>query len=242
MAVVFKTSMTKAELLEIAAENGVEADDSMTKAQIVAALEAYNDAEREAEAAALTADSAPTGTNDGTEGNNTTPAENAAESTTDGAEGNNTTPAENAAESATDGAGSADGGAGDDNTTPAENAAESATDGAGSADGGAGDDNTTPAENAAESAQEEPQGYDLFVYAGPSLPRGRLKENAVFNGTREDVKAYLADVLEEYPQIDKLIVPASKLAAFSVKVKTPGNIAHKYYTDIVSAMRGNKEV
>lgn len=197
MAVVFKTSMTKAELLEIAAENGVEADDSMTKAQIVAALEAYNDAEREAEAAALTADSAPTGTNDGTEGNN---------------------------------------------TTPAENAAESATDGAGSADGGAGDDNTTPAENAAESAQEEPQGYDLFVYAGPSLPRGRLKENAVFNGTREDVKAYLADVLEEYPQIDKLIVPASKLAAFSVKVKTPGNIAHKYYTDIVSAMRGNKEV
>ena len=209
MAVVFKTSMTKAELLEIAAENGVEADDSMTKAQIVAALEAYNDAEREAEAAALTADSAPTGTNDGTEGNNTTPAENAAESTTDGAEGNNTTPAENAAESATD---------------------------------GAEGNNTTPAENAAESAQEEPQGYDLFVYAGPSLPRGRLKENAVFNGTREDVKAYLADVLEEYPQIDKLIVPASKLAAFSVKVKTPGNIAHKYYTDIVSAMRGNKEV
>ena len=197
MAVEFKTSMTKAELLEIAAKNGIKADDSMTKAQIVAALEAYNDAEREAEAAALTDDSAPTGNDDGTEGNN---------------------------------------------TTPAESAAESATDGAGSDGGGAGDDNTTPAENAAESAQEEPQGYDLFVYAGPSLPRGRLKENAVFNGTREDVKAYLADVLEEYPQIDKLIVPASKLAAFSVKVKTPGNIAHKYYTDIVSAMRGNKEV
>ena len=197
MAVEFKTSMTKAELLEIAAKNGIKADDSMTKAQIVAALEAYNDAEREAEAAALTDDSAPTGNDDGTEGNN---------------------------------------------TARAESAAESATEGAGSDGGGAGADNTTPAENAAESAQEEPQGYDLFVYAGPSLPRGRLKENAVFNGTREDVKAYLADVLEEHPQIDKLIVPASKLAAFSVKVKTPGNIAHKYYTDIVSAMRGNKEV
>ena len=223
MAVVFKTSMTKAELLEIAAENGVEADDSMTKAQIVAALEAYNDAEREAEAAALTADSAPTGTNDGTEGNNTTPAENTAGS-------------------ATESAGSTDNEAGTDDTTPAENAAESAAEGAGSTDDEAGTDDTTPAENAAGSAQEEPQGYDLFVYAGPSLPRGRLKENAVFHGTREDVKAYLADVLEKYPQIDKLIVPASKLAAFSVKVKTPGNIAHKYYTDIVSAMRGNKEV
>ena len=249
MAVEFKTSMTKAELLEIAAKNGIKADDSMTKAQIVAALEAYNDAEREAEAAALTDDSAPTGNDDGTEGNNTAPAESTAESATEGAgsdgggaEADNTAPAESAAESATEGAGSDGGGAGADNTAPAESTAESATEGAGSDGGGAGADNTTPAENAAESAQEEPQGYDLFVYAGPSLPRGRLKENAVFNGTREDVKAYLADVLEEYPQIDKLIVPASKLAAFSVKVKTPGNIAHKYYTDIVSAMRGNKEV
>ena len=68
------------------------------------------------------------------------------------------------------------------------------------------------------------------------------KENTVFRGTFEDVKNYLSDALEDYPQIEKLIVPADKLAAFSVKVKTPGNIAHKHYGDIVSAMRGNKEV
>ena len=93
-----------------------------------------------------------------------------------------------------------------------------------------------------EAAKRAPDGYDLFVYAGPTLPRGRLKENAVFRGTFEDVKAYLADVLEVYPQVARLIVPVNRLAAFSVKVKTPGNLAHKYYSDIVSAMRGNREV
>lgn len=102
---------------------------------------------------------------------------------------------------------------------------------------------------AAEGAQEPqdgtempPEGYGLFVYAGPSLPHGRLKEHAVFNGTFEDVKAYLADVLEDYPQAERLIVPVERLSAFAAKVKTPGNIAHKYYNDIVSTMRGNKEV
>ena len=197
MAVDFKTSMTKAELLEIAAENGIEADDSMTKAQIVAELEAHNDAERAAGAAAMPADSVPTGDAGHAEGNN---------------------------------------------TTKAENAAEGAQDGAGNDGGGAGTTDTTPEEAPAEGAREVQEGYDLFVYAGPSLPRGRLKENAVFNGTREDVRDYLADVLEEYPQIDKLIVQVNRLAVFSVKVKTPGNIAHKYYNDIVSTMRGHKEV
>lgn len=167
MAVEFKASMTKAELLKIAAENGVTADDSMTKTAILDALEAHN-----------------------------------------------------AAEAAADGA-------------------ESAQDGAENA--GAGED-TPGAENGAESAQKEPEGYDLFIYAGPTLPKGRLRENAVFNGRFSDVISYLADVVKDYPLVEKLIVPVKKYAAFSVKVKTPGNLAHKYYSDIVSTMRGNREV
>ena len=116
---------------------------------------------------------------------------------------------------------------------------------AGIADGaenaGAGED-TPGAENGAESAQKEPEGYDLFIYAGPTLPKGRLRENAVFNGRFSDVISYLADVVKDYPLVEKLIVPVKKYAAFSVKVKTPGNLAHKYYSDIVSTMRGNREV
>ena len=167
MAVEFKPSMTKAELLEIAASNGVAADDGMTKAQIVAALEAHN----EAEAAAIAAESA---------------------------EG-------------------------------------------GGAVSGAGND-TGEAEKPAEATKQAEEESGLFVYIGPSIPRGRLKENAVFNGTFGDVIAYLADVVADYPLVEKLIVPADKLAAYSVKAKTPGNIIHKYYSDIVSTMRGHKEV
>ena len=122
------------------------------------------------------------------------------------------------------------------------NAYNAAQDGAEGGGASGTDKDTTPAEKPTEGAQKAPAGYHAFVYAGPSLPRGRLKENVVFRGTFEDVKAYLADVLEDYPQVARLIVPVEKLATFSVKVKTPGNIAHKHYNDIVSAMRGAREV
>ena len=175
MAVEFKSSMSKNELLEIAAEHGIEADDSMKKNDILKLLEQARAAE---------------GAQEPQDGAETPP------------EGND--PAE-----------------GDEATQEPQDGEESTT----------GDSNTEPpAEDAQEAA---PEGYGLFVYAGPSLPHGRLKEHAVFNGTFEDVKAYLADVLEDYPQAERLIVPVERLS---------GNIAHKYYNDIVSTMRGNKEV
>ena len=211
MAVEYKPGMTKPELLELAVVNGIDVDDSMTKAKIIAAIDAHN-------------------------------AQEAAES---GGEGNNTTPDENAGQSGAENATGDDdaGGGGDDTAGSGE---EGTQGGAGSAESGGEGNNTTPDENAVQGVTEDeedaPDGYDLFVYAGPTLPRGRLKENAVFRGTFEDVKAYLADVLEVYPQVARLIVPVNRLAAFSVKVKTPGNLAHKYYSDIVSAMRGNREV
>ena len=186
--------------------------DDMTKQQIIDALNAHNAAQG------------------GTEGGGASGADK------------DTDPAEKPAEGAQGGAdGGGASGTGED-TTPAEKPAEGAQ---GGADGGGASEtgkDTTPAEKPAEDAQKAPAGYHAFVYAGPSLPRGRLKEHVVVRGTFEDVKAYLADVLEDYPQVARLIVPVEKLATFSVKVKTPGNIAHKHYNDIVSAMRGAREV
>ena len=192
MAVEFKSSMSKNELLEIAAEHGIEADDSMKKNDILKRLEQARAAE-------------------------------GAQEPQDGAE----TPPEGN-----------DPAAGDEATQGPQDGEESTTEDS---------DTEPPAEDVQEAAPEDvqeaaPEGYGLFVYAGPSLPHGRLKEHAVFNGTFEDVKAYLADVLEDYPQAERLIVPVERLSAFAAKVKTPGNIAHKYYNDIVSTMRGNKEV
>ena len=192
MAVEFKSSMSKNELLEIAAEHGIEADDSMKKNDILKRLEQARAAE---------------GAQEPQDGTETPP------------EGN-------------------DPAAGDEAPQGPQDGEESTTEDS---------DTEPPAEDVQEAAPEDvqeaaPEGYGLFVYAGPSLPHGRLKEHAVFNGTFEDVKAYLADVLEDYPQAERLIVPVERLSTFAAKVKTPGNIAHKYYNDIVSTMRGNKEV
>lgn len=228
MAVEFKPGMKKDELLEIAIKNGVEADDGMTKPQIIAALEAFNAAQ-----AANDPENGPESDAEGGdgagEGNNTTSGENGVQSGAEGQQGH-------------DGAGGGSSGEEDDGGDAEQDGTEGGQSDAEDDDRNGEGNNTTLTEKPTEGAQEAQQGYDLFVYAGPSLPRGRLKENAVFRGTFEDVKTYLADVLEDYPQIERLIVPANKLAAFSVKVKTPGNIAHKYYSDIVSAMRGSKEV
>lgn len=215
--VEFKPGMKKEELLEVAAANGIAADDGMTKAQIIDALNAHNAQEaagKPTEGATEGAESAAGGEGGGDTTHDEKPAERPAEGEED-----------------TDGSRTDDGGG----ETPTEGATEGAeSDG----DGGKGNDTTrgeTPAERPAE-------GYDTFVYCGPSIPRGRLKENAVFRGTISDVLEYLADVVEQYPQIPRLIVPTNRLAAFSVKVKTPGNIAHKYYSDIASAIRRGKEV
>ena len=230
MAVEFKSSMSKNELLEIAAEHGIEADDSMKKNDILKLLEQA----RAAEGAQEPQDGAETPP----EGNDPAEGDEATQEPQDGAEtppeGNDPAAGDEATQEPQDGAETPpegnDPAAGDEATQEPQDGEESTT----------GDSNTEPpAEDAQEAA---PEGYGLFVYAGPSLPHGRLKEHAVFNGTFEDVKAYLADVLEDYPQAERLIVPVERLSAFAAKVKTPGNIAHKYYNDIVSTMRGNKEV
>ena len=214
--VEFKPGMKKEELLAIAAANGITADDSMTKAEIIDALNAHNAQEaagKPTEGATEGAESAAGGEG----GGDTTPGGTGAEQPGEGGEDNG-------------GSGTGDGGG--------EQPAEGATEGAGSAADGGGDNDPS---GGGKPAEQPAEGYDTFVYCGPSIPRGRLKENAVFRGTLADVLNYLADVIEDYPQIPRLIVPTNRLAAFSVKVKTPGNIAHKYYYEILSAVRAKRK-
>lgn len=187
MAIEFKASMTKNELLDLAEENGIEVDEGMTKNQIISVLDAFN-AEEEAD-----------------------PEEDSEEKIGD------TEPEEDSEEET-------------ENMESEEDSKDETED-------------TEPEEGSREKTEDTgAEGYNMYVYTGPSLPRGQLKENAVFRGEKEDVKAYLKDAIEKYPQIERLIVPVPLLGAYRAKVKTPGNIAHKYYNDIVSAIRGNKEV
>ena len=103
--------------------------------------------------------------------------------------------------------------------------------------------NTTEEENAAVEAAEAPQGkegrklwegYSQFVYIGPSIPGGLLKKNAVLIGEFEQIKAYLAPVLEKYPQAERLLYPTEKAGYAMRKIQAQGNIVHKCYMDLVS--------
>ena len=104
-----------------------------------------------------------------------------------------------------------------------------------------GTDTTTAeegAQNAPQAAQDAPQAEEAekLVYVGPQLPRGRLKTNRIFEGTREQILASpeMAEVLKRYPLVKNMLVPVSKLAEAKQKIAAGGNALHKFYADIAS--------
>ena len=117
----------------------------------------------------------------------------------------------------------------------AQGAAQDAPEAAG------GTDTTTAAEgpqNAPKAAQDAPQAEEAekLVYVGPQLPRGRLKTNKIFEGTRDQILASpeMAEVLKRYPLVKNMLVPVSKLAEAKQKIAAGGNALHKFYADIAS--------
>ena len=88
------------------------------------------------------------------------------------------------------------------------------------------------------AAQDAPQAEEAekLVYVGPQLPRGRLKTNKIFEGTREQILASteMAEVLKRYPLVKNMLVPVSKLAEAKQKIAAGGNALHKFYADIAS--------
>ena len=85
-----------------------------------------------------------------------------------------------------------------------------------------------------QEAEKPQEAQETLVYVGPSLPRGLLKQNSIFVGTREQVEKSLEEVINKYPMAGKMLVPVSKLAEAKVKIASKGNILYKYYADIVS--------
>ena len=116
--------------------------------------------------------------------------------------------------------------------------AQNAQEGVGQAENGLA---VKPVKAAQRGADKELySGYQQFVYIGPSLPNGSLKENTVLEGSLPEVLEFLSEQAENYPQIRQLIVPVNRLAEYAAKVKRGGNIISRYYKDIVSAMQGNR--
>lgn len=102
------------------------------------------------------------------------------------------------------------------------------------------DNGATGGEEAEPEATEKEEVVKL-AYIGPTLPAGQLKCNRIFIGTETEIKKELEAVLEKYPLVEKMLVPASQMGEKKDKVKTAGNIMHKYYADLVSSVAGNAE-
>jgi hypothetical protein len=85
---------------------------------------------------------------------------------------------------------------------------------------------------------EETEEIVKLAYIGPTLPSGQLKCNKIFIGTELEIKKELQEVIEKYPLVEKMIVPANKMGEKKNKARTAGNILHKYYTDLVSVVAG----
>lgn len=97
--------------------------------------------------------------------------------------------------------------------------------------------NTQTAEKAQETAQNaagEVAETVQLVYVGPSLPKGQLKQNSIFVGTRKEIEKELEKVLEKFPLIKNLLVPVSELAEAKEKTQKATTIMHKWYADVQS--------
>lgn len=92
------------------------------------------------------------------------------------------------------------------------------------------------AENGNNGAEKE-----TFIYIGPDVRGGALKTNAALTGTREEVRGYLKGILEAVPQVERLLVPVSRLAESKGKVKEKGTLLNKYYNEVASLDNAKKE-
>lgn len=104
------------------------------------------------------------------------------------------------------------------------------------------EEQTTKTEKAVKTENTKSKTVKL-VYIGPTLPKAALKTNRILEGTEEEIKKELAEVLEKFPLVEKMLVPVADLSVKKDKVKTAGNILNKYYTDLVSCVAAaTKEV
>lgn len=87
----------------------------------------------------------------------------------------------------------------------------------------------------------EGNGKVTLVYIGPSLPFGKLRSSMILKGTGEEIGAYLGELKESYPEIERLLVAPEDLTDALDKVGRKGTILHKYYEDVLAKSRASRK-
>lgn len=78
------------------------------------------------------------------------------------------------------------------------------------------------------------------MYLGPSI-RGVIQKATLYEGTRQDVEAFLAPAIEKYPYIKVFLISGDTLPQDRIKVNTPGNYLHEKYRKFIAELN-KKEV
>ncbi len=84
---------------------------------------------------------------------------------------------------------------------------------------------------------KEQNNGEKYVYIGPSLPNEKLMANTVISGKKAEIVNYYKEVIERFPNVERLIVPVERLADCRTKIKSNGNMMNKYYNDLVEQIR-----
>lgn len=81
-----------------------------------------------------------------------------------------------------------------------------------------------------------------YIYIGPTLPNGLLKNATLIQGTRQQVEEYAAPAAAFCPEVLKLIVPTERLAESNKRLKKAGalSVRYKQVENAVAAARGKE--
>ncbi len=82
---------------------------------------------------------------------------------------------------------------------------------------------------------------EVCMYLGPNIP-GTIQKARLYRGTKAEVCKELADVIDQYPDVAKLIVPTAKVADARIEISTSGSRLNTVYNKVAkSIVRGNRK-
>jgi hypothetical protein len=96
---------------------------------------------------------------------------------------------------------------------------------------------TAVAEETIEQKATETKADGFFVYLGPSI-RGVIQNGSVYAGSREEVELFLADAIEKYPLIKRLLSPEETLAQDRERIRIPDNSLSNAYKKLAASIKG----
>lgn len=101
-----------------------------------------------------------------------------------------------------------------------------------------------PEDEASEDEEPEVELDDVKriqkAYVGPNLPGGMMNQGKILQGTEKSIAAYLAPVLERYPEVEYLMVPMERLNQAKRDVKDRRKLLYRQAEALKASIRQNR--